>query len=90
VSDPFPSRYAIPASAHCLRIDTSFLPQAHLGLAGAAVIAASNEGSLGLCDFAERGYDVHVTIDMRRVSVRADQDEVVIHDLAAIDAEPLF
>ena len=46
--------------------------------------------SARLCDAAECGHDVFAAIDTRRVSARPDQDKVVIHDLAAVYAEPVL
>src|SRR5215469_8175497 len=38
---------AIPRSARRLRVDAGFLPQAHLGFAGATVVAACDERRFG-------------------------------------------
>src|SRR5215469_6675331 len=81
---------AIPASARRLRVDTGFLPQAHLGLAGATVVTACDERRFGARDPAERRHYVLAAIDMCGVASRADQNKVVIHDLAAVDAEAAF
>ena len=77
---------AIPAARGGLDVDAGLAPEALLLGVGAARIAAREKRLLLRRDLLQRGDDVLAAADMGGIGLRADQDEVVVHDLAAIDA----
>ena len=66
------------------RLDARRFPVAQLGCMGAAFVAARNKTSIGHADLFHRFGDV-LALDLRRVSGRANQHEVVVHDRVALE-----
>ena len=64
----------------------SELPDAQLHAIRAAVVAARGEDCRGAGDLGEGLLCVPQALDAGRIVPRADKDEVVVHDVAAIDA----
>jgi len=69
-----------------LRRDACLLPIGFLHLVRAGVVAARDEFRLSLAQLAEGGDDVARAAQRQRILLRADQDEVVVHHVAAVHA----
>src|SRR5581483_6999361 len=77
---------AIPAPGRGLGVDARLFPEPQLGLVGSAVVAARDERGLGIGDSAKGGHNVLRAGNARGVLGRADDDEVVVHDVEALHA----
>jgi hypothetical protein len=78
---------AIPASLVMSDVDRRGLPQLELGEMRAAAVPARYERRLGLMDALQSLHRILAAGDSRRVRFRADQHEIVVHDLMAAHAE---
>ena len=78
------SGFAVPSAGGGGEVDPGVLPEAQLGLVGAAVVAARGEGRLCGGDLVERGLGVFHAGDTGRIGGRADDDEVVVHHVEAL------
>jgi hypothetical protein len=80
------SRYQGP---FLVEVDAGGLPVAQLGGVGAALVAARDEGRLGRFDRFAQAFEDVLAGRLGRVGLGADDDEVVVHDFLALDAEAL-
>ena len=67
-------------------IDAGLLEIAQLRGVRAALVAARDERRLRVGNALQRGRDVLAAGDLRGIGLRSDQHEVVVHDVAPIDA----
>ena len=81
------SRYQLPEAA-LASTPASFQSRSPT-CAGAAVVAARDERRLGVGDLLEGGDHVLGAGDAGRVLAEPDHDEVVVHDVEALDAAAL-
>ena len=77
---------AIPGRA-LVGLDAGRLPQPKLHPIGAAVVAAAGEHGAGAGDLHERLARILQAANMRRIGIGPDNDEIVVHHVAAIDAK---
>src|SRR5262249_14997819 len=79
------ARLDVPGPA---RLDPRLLPQALLENVRARLVAAGDEARLRLRDPLEGLDGLGHAFDLRRILLRPDDDEVVVHDEAAIQHLP--
>src|SRR6266545_159353 len=77
---------AIPGALGFVDVDTGGLPQRELGHVRPAAIAARYEWCAGGLEFLQRDDDVLAAAGFRRIGLRADEHEVVVHHRIALDA----
>jgi hypothetical protein len=80
---------AIPRVPRSADGDAGVHPVAQRRCVGAGAVAARYEQHLGLGDAAERLDDILAACHMNRISGRSDDDEIVVHQVVAVDAEAL-
>ena len=76
--------YQLPEAAFTSTF--GLLPEPQLHPVGAAVVAARGEGRLGRRDLLEGIDGIVVAFDMGGIGLRADDDEVVVHQRLALHA----
>src|SRR6185503_8064798 len=74
---------AIPRALLARDVDAGRLPQLELGEMRAAAVAAGNEGSASALDLLQCLQCVLAAGDMRRIRLRPDDHEIVVHHLIA-------
>ena len=79
--------FPVPGHIAAIDIDPRLFPQPPFLFVGAAVIATGNEGGLGFCDPLQRLGGAGRPGNARRIACRADQDEIVIHEVVAFHPE---
>src|SRR6185312_16301325 len=79
--------FLVPGTLVLADVDAGDLPEIDLGLMRARLVAARNEIATLRLDRAERGNDVLRSLDARRIALRSEQDEVVVHHRITLDAE---
>src|SRR5262249_24026698 len=77
----------VPGALSLLDIDVGELPEIELGEVRAGTIAAGDERRALVLDGLERRHDVLAAVDAGGIALRADQDEIVVHDRVALYAE---
>jgi len=67
-------------------VDSGGVPERELGHVRSAAIAARYEWRAGGLEFLQRDDDVLAAADLRRIALRADEHEVVVHHRITPDA----
>src|SRR5262249_38262474 len=77
----------VPRALILVDLDVCELPKIELGDVRAGTIAARDEGGALVLNDLERRYNVPAAVDAGGVALRADQDEVVVHNWVPLYAE---
>src|SRR4249920_999791 len=67
-------------------LDASRFPQTKLRTISAAVVAPAGKWSLGGGDLYQSFWRVIEPADTSRIGIRTNDDEIVVHDMAPVDA----
>src|SRR5262249_16209184 len=79
----------VPRTLVFLDVDTSVLPQRKFGEMGARAIAARYERSLFFLDGLKGFGDVLHTLNTCGITLRSDEDEVIVHNRVAVHSVAL-
>src|SRR6516165_2679842 len=79
----------VPGMPIRLDVDIGRLPEVELGDVRAGAVTARDKRRALLLDRLERRNDVLAAVDAGRITLRSDQDEVVVHHRVALYAEPI-
>jgi hypothetical protein len=67
-------------------LDASRFPQTTLQTISAAVVAPAGKWSLGGGDLCQSGSHAFEPANTSRIGIRTNDDEIVVHDIAPVDA----